>query len=59
MTWRKESGGGDNQIIFRGINTGASDFIATSSASMYLDETSLTMMGDQPDIRMMDIARVE
>ncbi len=59
MVWRKESGAGDNQIIFRGINTGASDFIAKSSASMYLDETPMTFMGDQPGIRMMDIARVE
>lgn len=59
VTWRKESGGGDNQIIFRGINTGASDFIATASAAVYLDETSITMMGDQPDIRMMDVNRVE
>ncbi len=59
MVWRKESGAGDNQIIFRGINTGASDFIAKSSASAYLDETPMTFMGDQPSIRMMHIARVE
>jgi outer membrane receptor protein involved in Fe transport len=59
MVWRQEHGAGANQIIFRGINTGGSDFIATSSASMYLNEINVTMMGDQPGMRMMDLARVE
>ena len=59
ITWRKTSGAGSQQLIFRGVNDGPDSFIATSSAGMYLDETSITSIGDQPDIRMMDIARVE
>jgi len=59
MVWRKTSGGGGNQLIFRGVNDGPDSFIAVASAGMYLDETSITSIGDQPDIRMMDIARVE
>ena len=59
MVWRKTYGAGGNQIIFRGINDGPDTFIAVATAGMYLDETSLTSIGDQPDIRMMDIARIE
>jgi iron complex outermembrane receptor protein len=59
MVWRKTSGAGSNQIIFRGINDGPDSFIAVASSGMYLDETSITSIGDQPDIRMMDVARIE
>ncbi len=51
---------GDNYIIFRGINTTTSNFISTSSSSMYLDEIPITATnGSQPEIRMMDVARTE
>ena len=50
---------GSNNVIFRGVTTGVSDFIAQAGASIYLDETSITSTGSQPDVRMVDIARVE
>jgi outer membrane receptor protein involved in Fe transport len=59
VTWINWAGAGNNQIIFRGINTGTDNFIAQASASIYLDEVSLTQTGSQPNVRMMDINRVE
>ncbi len=59
LTWLNWAGAGSNQIIFRGVNTGTSNFIATASASVYLDEVSVTQTGSQPNVRMMDINRVE
>ncbi len=59
VTYLSWSGAGNNQIIFRGVNTGTSNFIATASAGIYLDEVSLTQTGSQPNVRMMDINRVE
>ncbi len=59
MTFLNFSTAGSNQIIFRGVNTGTSNFIATASASIYLDEISLSQTGSQPDVRIYDVARVE
>jgi len=59
VTYLNWSSAGSNQIIFRGVNTGTSNFIATASASIYLDEISLTQTGSQPNVRIMDVARVE
>ena len=59
MTWLNFSTAGSNYITFRGITTGTDNFIAQASASVYLDEVSVTQTGSQPDIRMMDINRVE
>ncbi len=50
---------GSNEIVFRGITIGTGSYIGQAAASMYLDETSLTSSGDQPDVRMIDIASVE
>ena len=50
---------GANNIIFRGINTSLGSYISQAGASFYLDETSLTSTGSQPDVRMLDIAGVE
>ncbi|MCH7820769.1 MAG: TonB-dependent receptor [Proteobacteria bacterium] len=49
---------GVSTIVFRGINSGS---IGTgqSPASMYFDELPLTTTGEQPDVRMIDIARIE
>ena len=49
----------DSTVTFRGVSTGASGFIGRTSASVYLDEISVTSTSQQPDIRMMDVARVE
>jgi outer membrane receptor protein involved in Fe transport len=56
MTWMNWAGAGSNQIIFRGVNTGTDNFVATASASVYLDEVSVTQTGSQPNVRMMDIS---
>ena len=49
----------NSSVIFRGVSTGTSGFIGTQSASVYFDEISVTSTSQQPDIRMMDVARVE
>ena len=51
---------GNNQIIFRGVHTSTGAFTMTRSSSVYLDEIPITSTaGDSPDVRMMDVARVE
>jgi len=59
ITYLNFSNAGSNQIIFRGVNTGAAGYIGEASASVYLDEVSITQTGSQPNVRMMDINRVE
>ena len=49
---------GSATIVFRGAITG-SGFIAQSTSSVYLDEMSVTNTGSQPQIRTIDIERVE
>lgn len=50
---------GSADIVFRGVNSGGTVGVGQSPSSMYLDEMPLTTVGDQPDVRMVDIARVE
>jgi outer membrane receptor protein involved in Fe transport len=60
VNWINTNSGGNNFIVFRGVNTTTGSFTATASASVYLDEIPLTATdGSQPDIRMLDVARVE
>jgi len=49
---------GDSAVIFRGAITG-DDYIAQATSSVYFDEMSISNTGTQPEIRMVDIARVE
>jgi len=51
-------GAGSNVVVFRGAVTGQG-YIAQSTSSVYLDEISVTTTGSQPNIRMVDIQRVE
>ena len=51
-------GAGSSTVVFRGAITGAG-YIAQSTSSVYLDEISITNTGSQPQIRMVDVARVE
>ena len=51
-------GAGSSTVVFRGAITGSS-FIGQSTSSIYLDEISVTQTGSQPNIRPVDIARVE
>jgi len=51
-------GPGSSTVVFRGAITGAG-YIGQSTSSVYLDEISVTQTGAQPNIRAVDIARVE
>lgn len=51
-------GAGSSVVVFRGAITGPS-FIGQATSSVYLDEISVTQTGSQPNIRTVDIARVE
>jgi outer membrane receptor protein involved in Fe transport len=60
VNWINFNSGGVNTIIFRGVNTTTTGYTGTQSSSVYLDEIPLTATdGTQPDIRMLDVARVE
>jgi len=55
---------GASNIVFRGVTTAGGDntgsnAIGQSPASLYLDEMSLTTTGTQPEVRMVDINRIE
>ena len=52
------SGVTGSTVVFRGAITGGG-YIAASTSSVYLDELPLTTTGSQPNVRMVDIARVE
>jgi iron complex outermembrane receptor protein len=52
-------GNGTSNIVFRGANVDGGGYVAQATASMYLDEVSVTATGSQPSVRMVDIARVE
>lgn len=51
-------GAGDSTVVFRGAITGAG-YLGQSTSSVYLDEISVTQTGSQPNIRPVDIARIE
>jgi outer membrane receptor protein involved in Fe transport len=50
---------GRGAIYFRGVADDSSSFIADASAAIYLDEQPLTQSSLQPEIRLVDIERVE
>ena len=52
------SGVTSSTVVFRGAITG-SGYIASSTGSVYLDELPLTQVGSQPNVRLVDIERVE
>lgn len=51
-------GPGSSTVVFRGAITGAG-YIGQSTSSVYLDEISVTQTGEQPNIRAVDINRIE
>ena len=60
VNWINFNSGGDNFVVFRGVNTTTGSFTAKDSSSVYLDEIPITSTnGSSPDIRMMDVSRVE
>jgi len=52
-------GGVSNKVVFRGLADSISPFIIESSAAVYLDEQPLTTGSRTPDIRPVDLERVE
>ena len=50
---------GRGAIYFRGVADDASSFIADASSAIYLDEQPLTQSSLQPEIRLVDIERIE
>jgi iron complex outermembrane recepter protein len=50
---------GRGTIYFRGVADDSASFIADSSAAVYLDEQPLTQSSLQPEIRLVDIERIE
>jgi outer membrane receptor protein involved in Fe transport len=50
---------GRGTIYFRGVADDSSSFIADASAAVYLDEQALTQSALQPEIRLVDIERIE
>src|SRR5262245_13120612 len=50
---------GRGSIYFRGVADDSSSFIADASAAIYLDEQPLTQSALQPEIRLIDIERIE
>jgi outer membrane receptor protein involved in Fe transport len=50
---------GRGSIYFRGVADDSSSFIADASAAIYLDEQPLTQSSLQPEIRLIDIERIE
>lgn len=50
---------GQNTIVMRGIATGTGEFRIDSLVSVYLDDQPMTAISQQPDVRLVDIERVE
>jgi len=50
---------GLSKMVFRGLADSARPFIADSSAAVYLDEQPLTTGAQSPDIRPIDMERIE
>ena len=53
------SSAGFNKIVFRGLADSARPYIADSSAAIYLDEQPLTTGAQSPEIRPIDMERIE
>jgi outer membrane receptor protein involved in Fe transport len=50
---------GFNKIVFRGLADSVRPYIADSSAAIYLDEQPLTTGAQSPEIRPVDLERIE
>jgi iron complex outermembrane recepter protein len=53
------AGAGQMKVVFRGLADSPRPFIAESSAAIYLDEQPLTSGALSPEIRPVDLARIE
>lgn len=50
---------GRNSLSMRGITTGSEEYRTDSQVAVYLDEQPITSISQQPEVRMIDIARME
>ncbi len=50
---------GRNSLSMRGISTGSEEFHTDSQVSVYLDEQPIGAISNEPEVRMVDIARIE
>ena len=50
---------GRNSLSMRGITTGSAEYRTDSQVAVYLDEQPVTSISQQPEVRMIDIERVE
>jgi outer membrane receptor protein involved in Fe transport len=50
---------GRNEVVFRGVSTGNSEWRTDSSTAVYLDEVPMTSAAQQVDPYMVDIQRIE
>ena len=50
---------GRNSLSMRGITTGSAEYRTDSQVAVYLDEQPVTSISQQPEIRMIDIERME
>lgn len=50
---------GRNSLSMRGITTGSAEYRTDSQVAVYLDEQPITSISQQPEVRMVDIARIE
>lgn len=50
---------GRNSVVMRGISTGNAEYRTESQVAVYLDEQPITSISQQPEVRMIDIARIE
>ncbi len=53
------SGPGANTVVFRGAVSQPSGFDTISSSTLYLDEIPITRDGQNPDVRLYDVERLE
>jgi outer membrane receptor protein involved in Fe transport len=50
---------GKNVLTMRGISTSSEEWRTESRVAIYLDEQPITSISNQPDVRMVDIERIE
>ena len=54
-----DQGAGSYDVVFRGCAVSSGGYVGEASASMYMDEISLTTAGQQPELVYVDVNRVE
>jgi len=50
---------GRNDLVYRGISSGSGEYYTDTQTAVYLDESSISLISQQPFPRMVDIERIE